>query len=46
MRYDGIIAGGVAGTPWFFLNGVDVGLHPSLRLDAQQWTDIITNLLE
>lgn len=40
------LAGGMAGTAMFFLNGVDLSLNPSVRLSTDDWIAIIDPLLD
>jgi len=36
---------GVAGTPWYFLNGVDLVADPSRTVTVENWIHLIENLL-
>ena len=36
--------GGVAGTPWFMLNNVDLAVSPSIRLSFEDWQEILDPL--
>lgn len=39
------IAEGVAGTPWYYVNGVDLCQNPSTFIDFNTWTLLIDSLL-
>jgi len=36
---------GVAGTPWFFVNGIDTTVNPDERLSFEDWTRFIDPLI-
>ena len=40
-----VLAGGMAGTAMFVLNGVDMSLNPSTRLSYDDWVALIDPLL-
>ena len=39
------IAGGVAGTPWYFVNGIDLALDFTLTYDVHSWNGFIQRIL-
>ena len=39
------IAGGVAGTPWYFVNGIDMALDPNLTYDIHSWSRFMQRTL-
>lgn len=36
---------GVAGTPWFFVNDIDVGVNPNDEVGYESWVRLINALL-
>lgn len=40
-----LFPGGVAGTPWYMVNGVDTGTNPSTLITKEDWIEYIDDLL-
>ena len=40
-----VFAEGVAGTPWFFVNDIDLGVNPNDQVDYNTWIALINILL-
>lgn len=36
---------GIAGTPWFVLNNVDLAINPSIRISYEEWRDFLDPLM-
>ena len=39
------VLGGMAGTPWFVVNNVDLAVNPSIRLSFDDWLAILDPLV-